>query len=134
MPALRCRCPSSATCDPASVELAGATKLGNHVRFVTMDQIEQVPATDWAKWVEDNDAVLLDVREPKEWELGTLPAAQLLSIGEIVERIDEIPQDQPVLCICRGGERSAQVAMFLAHKGYTVANLNGGMHALGMQR
>jgi rhodanese-related sulfurtransferase len=55
-------------------------------------------------------------------------------MGELVARIDEIPDDKPILCVCRSGDRSGQVASFLARSGRDrVANLSGGMKALGMQ-
>lgn len=98
-----------------------------------MDQIVQIDAADWETWVADNDATILDVREPHEWQLGTLPGAMQISQGEVVERLAEIPQSKPVLCVCRSGGRSSNVAAFLAFNGYQVANLAGGMKALGMQ-
>ncbi|MGB7860929.1 MAG: rhodanese-like domain-containing protein [Acidimicrobiia bacterium] len=99
-----------------------------------MNPIEQIPAEEWARWAEQHDGVLLDVRQPDEWEQGTLPNAVLLPMTEIMDRIDEIPKDRAILCICRSGGRSQQVATFLAFNGYeSVANLSGGMHELGMQ-
>lgn len=98
-----------------------------------MSAISQVDAVDWESWVEDNDATILDVREPDEWQLGTLPGAVLISQGEVVSRMDEVPKDKPVLCVCRSGGRSANVASFLAFNGYDAANMVGGMFALGMQ-
>lgn len=98
-----------------------------------MSAISQVDAVDWESWVEDNDATVLDVREPDEWQLGTLPGAVLISQGEVVSRMDEVPKDKPVLCVCRSGGRSANVASFLAFNGYDAANMVGGMFALGMQ-
>lgn len=99
-----------------------------------MDQIEQVPSQQWEDWVAENDAVVLDVRQPSEWDQGTLPEATRISITEIMDRIDELPKDRPILCVCRSGGRSQQVATYLAFNGYTgVANLAGGMHALGLQ-
>ena len=92
-----------------------------------------VPAAEWETWARENDATILDVREPAEWELGTLPSAVLISQGELVDRIAEIPKDRPVLCVCRSGGRSANVAAFLAFNGYEAANMAGGMKALGMQ-
>jgi rhodanese-related sulfurtransferase len=92
-----------------------------------------VPAGDWENWVRDNEATILDVREPIEWDLGTLPGAILISQGEIVERIEEVPKERPVLCVCRSGGRSANVATFLSFNGYDAANLSGGMKSLGMQ-
>lgn len=98
-----------------------------------MTSVEQVPAADWETWATTNDATILDVREGDEWQLGTLPGATLISQGEIIERIEEIPKDKPVLCVCRSGGRSANVATFLSFNGYEAANMAGGMKALGMQ-
>lgn len=95
---------------------------------------EKVPAREWEEWATSNDALILDVREPAEWALGTLPDAKKMSMREIPQRIDEVPKDRAVLCVCRSGSRSAQVAAYLAHNGYTqVANMTGGMKAIGMQ-
>ncbi len=98
-----------------------------------MSRVEQVPATEWETWVADNGAVVLDVREPKEWALGTLPDSVMLSMGEIVERRDELDGDRPMLVVCHTGGRSEQVANYLAKNGYSTANLVGGMKALGLQ-
>jgi rhodanese-related sulfurtransferase len=98
-----------------------------------MSAFAPVEARDWETWVKDNDATILDVRESDEWELGTLPGAVLISQGELVARIDEIPKDKPVLCVCRSGSRSGNVAAFLAFNGYEAVNMDGGLMALGMQ-
>jgi rhodanese-related sulfurtransferase len=96
---------------------------------------QNVLASDWAQWAEDNGALILDVREPKEWALGTLPDATLVSMHEIPGRLGDLPKDRAILCVCRSGDRSSQVAAFLAQNGYdSVANMVGGMKALGMQR
>lgn len=97
--------------------------------------IETIRAEKWKEWVEETDGVLLDVREPREWQLGTLPDAVLIPMGELMTRIHELPKDKPILCVCRSGSRSQQVAAFLKFNGYeSVANMVGGMKALGMQR
>ncbi len=100
-----------------------------------MVHVDTVPAQNWREWVEETTGVLLDVREPREWEQGTLPEALLIPVSQIMERIDEIPADRPILCVCRSGSRSHQVAAFLKFSGYeNVANMTGGMKALGMQK
>jgi rhodanese-related sulfurtransferase len=99
-----------------------------------MSQKGQVPATQWETWVAENDGVLLDVREPKEWALGTLPGAMTLAMSQLINRIDEIPKDKPLLVVCRSGDRSNQVARYLSANGYDATNMAGGMKALGLQR
>lgn len=98
-----------------------------------MNTVASVPAHEWQLWVDANNATILDVREPHEWASGTLPESLLISQGEIMDRFAEISKDKPVLCVCRSGGRSGNVAAFLAFNGYEVANLTGGMKALGLQ-
>ncbi len=93
--------------------------------------VENVPAEEWATWIEENDAALLDVREPFEWEQGTLPGATLIAMGEIPQRMTELDPSRAHLVVCLSGARSLQVAMYLAGNGFTnVANMSGGMKAL----
>lgn len=103
----------------------------------TIDDVkrpDQIPASSWQDWVKTNDGVVLDVREPHEWALGTLPGAVTMSMGDLVERIEELPRDRPILCVCRSGSRSFQVAAYLTMLGFEGAtNMSGGMKALGMQ-
>ncbi|MGH8913477.1 MAG: rhodanese-like domain-containing protein [Acidimicrobiia bacterium] len=99
-----------------------------------MSSIENVPAEAWEAWIEGTGGKVLDIREPFEWEQGTLPGAILISMGEIPERMSELDANDAFLVICRSGGRSQQVAMYLSMNGYAkVANLAGGMKALGLQ-
>jgi rhodanese-related sulfurtransferase len=77
----------------------------------------------------DDGAFLLDVREDDEWEAGHAPEAVHVAMGLVSDRIDEIPADRVVVCICRVGGRSGAVAGVLAGLGYDVRNVDGGMLA-----
>lgn len=95
---------------------------------------DNVPATQWQQWSAENGAVILDVREPMEWALGTLPDSMKMSMRDIPGRIHELDKNTPVLVVCRSGNRSAQVASYLSFNGYQkVANMTGGLAALGMR-
>ena len=99
-----------------------------------MSRIEQVPAPEWQTWLEANQGMILDVREPHEWALGTLPGAVRISMGDIPDRLQELVGETAVLVVCRSGARSEQVRVYLSMNGLAnVANLAGGMKALGMQ-
>ncbi len=74
-----------------------------------------------------NGAVLLDVREPFEVAVASIDGALLIPMGEIMSRVDEIPRDTTVLCLCHHGGRSAQVAGYLAGQGFDVLNVAGGI-------
>jgi rhodanese-related sulfurtransferase len=78
---------------------------------------------------EHPDVVILDVREPYEWEEVHIPGATLIPMSEIPARIQEIPTDKTVIVQCRSGNRSSQVTDYLRQQGMTnVHNLSGGMN------
>jgi rhodanese-related sulfurtransferase len=74
-------------------------------------------------------AALLDVREPDEWLAGHAGEAQHLPMGEIVDRLDDVPRDREVVVVCKSGGRSARVTEYLLGRGVTAVNLAGGMLA-----
>lgn len=95
-------------------------------------RITEISAGEAQKQVENGNAVLIDVREESEWKQGRAAGAQHLSRGVIeVEIEDQIPNvNQPIICYCGGGGRSALVAENLQKMGYrNVRSLAGGMRA-----
>ncbi|MCW2810137.1 MAG: Rhodanese domain protein [Friedmanniella sp.] len=74
-------------------------------------------------------AVLIDVRESREWRAGHAPQARHLPLGQLGSRLAELPRDRQIITVCRSGRRSAVAAQQLASRGYQVANLVGGMAA-----
>lgn len=70
------------------------------------------------------DRPLIDVREPQEWQLGHADGAIHIPMGEIVERLDEVPDGAAI--ICRSGARSAQVVAYLQQQGRDAVNVAGG--------
>jgi glyoxylase-like metal-dependent hydrolase (beta-lactamase superfamily II)/rhodanese-related sulfurtransferase len=84
------------------------------------------------EWVGEHLAAvhILDVREPAEQggELGCIPGAELVPLGELRARLPALPKDRPIVAVCRSGGRSAQAAVILEAAGWTeVANVRGGM-------
>jgi rhodanese-related sulfurtransferase len=71
-------------------------------------------------------AVLVDVREPDEFDEVHAEGALLIPLGDVPERRGEIPPDQDTLLICRSGARSQRAAEYLAGLGHRVANVAGG--------
>ena len=71
---------------------------------------------------------LLDVREPNEYQIGKIPGSTLIPLGEVPQRVNEIPRDREIIVHCKMGGRSAKAAAFLRQQGYTnVKNLKGGI-------
>lgn len=73
--------------------------------------------------------VVVDVREPWEYDAAHVPGVVHIPMGEIVARQSEIPADVPVHVICAAGSRSAQVAEYLAGHGVDAINIAGGTNA-----
>ena len=62
--------------------------------------------------------VLLDVRTPEEYRQAHLHGALLIPLGELGNRMKEIPRDRPLLVYCSVGARSVSAAGLLAARGY----------------
>ncbi|MCK8485770.1 rhodanese-like domain-containing protein [Paenibacillus sp. MBLB2552] len=75
-----------------------------------------------------NDIVVIDVREPFEYEAAHIPGVPLIPMGEIPYRLDELDPEQEYVLVCRSGSRSYEVARYLQAQGFTrVHNFLGGM-------
>jgi rhodanese-related sulfurtransferase len=74
-------------------------------------------------------ALLLDVREDYEWDAGHVADAVHIPLGQLTERVGELPDSRQVVVVCRSGVRSAQAAAFLGASGGDAVNLAGGMRA-----
>jgi rhodanese-related sulfurtransferase len=73
---------------------------------------------------------LIDVREDEEVAQGIIPGAIHLPLGQVPQRMEEIPREEEVIFICRSGYRSDQACQYLSSLGYTgTASLIGGMLA-----
>jgi len=94
--------------------------------------IDQVPANAWRAWIEQNDGVLLDVREPNEWAQGMLPESETISLPYLPASLYRLDPDRPILVVCRSGNRSMVAAHFLLRHGFQVANMSGGLTAIGL--
>ena len=80
----------------------------------------------------DEEPFLLDVREPWEWAVSSLKerGARLIPLGELGDRMGEVPRDRHVVTYCRSGQRSRTAARRLSEAGFThVTSMRGGMRA-----
>jgi len=92
-----------------------------------------ITPAELASWLADagrDQPLLLDVREPWEWQAARLEGAKHIPMREIPARLAELDPGLPVVAICHHGGRSQQVAAFLEKNGYAkVHNLQGGVDA-----
>lgn len=71
-------------------------------------------------------AYVLDVRRPDEYAEAHVPGAVLLPLDQLPDRQGEVPNDRPLLVICRSGARSAVAVEALRAVGYDATNVAGG--------
>ena len=96
----------------------------------TLDLQPNVDVHTVASIKDRDDVLLIDVREQYEYDDGHIPNITLIPMGQVVNRLDEIPTDREVIVTCRSGNRSHQVTEFLREKGFTnVHNMEGGILA-----
>ena len=76
---------------------------------------------------------LLDVREPEEFRLANLGGV-LIPLGELSQRLNEVPEDRDVVVLCHHGVRSGHASAFLRHQGYErVRNISGGIDQYSLE-
>jgi rhodanese-related sulfurtransferase len=74
--------------------------------------------------------MLLDVREPWEYQIVHLEGSQLVPMRKVPGIVEALDPQQEIIVVCHHGIRSRQVALFLEHQGFSnVVNLNGGLDA-----
>jgi rhodanese-related sulfurtransferase len=74
-------------------------------------------------------AVVLDVRNPDEYEKGHVAGAKLIPLSELGARQDEIPEGDPIYVICAVGGRSMAAAKAMVQAGFNAVNVAGGTKA-----
>jgi rhodanese-related sulfurtransferase/rubrerythrin len=97
------------------------------IREITPEQLR-----DFVQRTDESAYVLIDVRQPGEYEKDHIPGARLMPLPEVVQAVDTLPHDRAVVFYCHSGGRSmAAAAMaeeaFEAHD--RIYNLTGGMLA-----
>ena len=91
------------------------------------DDNDTTPEAAYAA-LRDNGASLIDVREPWEYEEARIPGSVLIPLGEVPDRVADIPDDRDVFVHCRTGGRSARAVAYLREHGRPRAyNVTGGI-------
>ncbi len=113
------------------------TKLIDYQEFCGIPQAHAVPEPVVGTEIEPADVkakldrgdkfFFLDVREPHEFKIASLPGTTLIPLGDLPKRLAEVPQDTPIIVHCKSGGRSAKACDLLRSSGYkNVLNMKGG--------
>lgn len=87
-----------------------------------------VDAQEAKELLDAGHAIIVDVREPSEWQQGHVPGTVHIPLQTIPENLERIPKDKTVILLCHSGARSHHAANWLRHNGFPdVANLGHGI-------
>ena len=103
-----------------------ATKIAcslDNIKVLTPAEVKTILDTD-----REGDYILLDVRQPEEYQAGHIPGAKLVPLGEPEERQGKLEKDRKAIAYCRSGRRSPGAGVLLCALGFSeVYKLGGGM-------
>ena len=94
--------------------------------------VKEVETLEATQLINHRDAVILDVREDKEFATGHLPNAKHIPLGQLAARLKDVEKfkNKPIVVNCRSGARSATACGILRKNGFEeVYNLKGGINA-----
>ena len=98
--------------------------------FGQTNDFKIVDANEFAKYIQDKNVTVLDVRTPAEHAEGYIPGTDfnidVLEDSYTKIATEKLPKDKPVALYCRSGNRSKKAAKILADKGYEVVELGTG--------
>lgn len=99
-----------------------------------MEQIHPVALKAWLDDPGREPPVLLDVREPWEFEICHLPGARSIPMQSLPAHLAELDPQRETVVICHHGVRSFHAGRFLEHSGFArVINLSGGVDSWARQ-
>ena len=90
---------------------------------------KDVKAAEAVRRINKEDAVVLDVREDKEYESGHIVNSVHIPLGLLESRLKELEKyrEKPLIVTCRSGDRALKACAQLKTQGYQVSKLEGGI-------
>ncbi len=120
-------------CDLEEAELCYAPQFGaakdpvNVAGMIASNVLRgDLELADWEALRLDSPRILLDVRDPGEFQSGHVPGALNIPLNELRDRLRELPRDKEIWIYCRVGQRSYYANRVLLQNGFKARNLPGG--------
>ncbi len=115
-----------------------SVKLIDYQQFCGIEKMPDVavvrPKTLKEEMSKGKKVLMLDVREPHEYEIARLEGSKLVPLGELPERVNELDTADEIVVYCHTGGRSARATDFLRGLGFKkVRNLEGGIDAWAVE-
>ncbi len=96
----------------------------------SFDDVPEVAVSEAPGWIDEHMPIIVDVREPEEYEQGHIAGALLVPSADLASRLDELPRERELLVVCAGGVRSLRASQYLLANGYPkITSLDGGVNA-----
>ena len=93
-----------------------------------LDHINEIQPNELEKMMkEDDNLVVIDVREDEEVAQGMIEGAKHIPLQNIPSAKDELDKQQHYAFVCRSGGRSMKAALYMKDQGFNVSNMTGGM-------
>ena len=106
----------------------------NSSRKLRAAGVRTVGVAETVRLIEEQKAIVVDVREVREYRSGRIPNSRHIPLGQISRRLKDLEkvkrQGRPIVVSCRSGRRSAVASVILSKHGFSdVYNLKGGVSA-----
>jgi rhodanese-related sulfurtransferase len=97
----------------------------------SLDTTEEITPVELKTWMESNDPpILIDVREPYEYAIASIPGSKLIPLGIVPEKLHEFDSASDIVLHCKSGKRSASALEIFKKAGFRkLKNLKGGILA-----
>ncbi|NDJ84417.1 MAG: rhodanese-like domain-containing protein [Chloroflexi bacterium] len=91
--------------------------------------VKEISPEKYHQAYETQEHILLDVRNPSEFTAEHIDGAVNIPLNKLQKKLKTLPQDRPIICVSRSGDRGREATDLLHHAGYNAANLAGGILA-----
>lgn len=92
-----------------------------------MPEINEVAPKEVEKLMNEEDIIIIDVREDEEVAQGIIETAKHIPLGNIPEAVADLDKNKSYILVCRSGARSMNASKYMDEQGFKVSNMKGGM-------
>jgi rhodanese-related sulfurtransferase/glyoxylase-like metal-dependent hydrolase (beta-lactamase superfamily II) len=103
--------------------------VGGYTAWTGTEAVEGLPAISVDEANADPSLLVVDVREPFEWDEVHAPQAVHVPLGDLPAHLGELDASRRIACLCRSGNRSGTATAWLLEQGFDAVNVTGGMIA-----
>lgn len=113
-----------------SIENTDTQENSSDVAINTSNALPSEISVSEAQQLRSEGVLVVDVREQYEWDEYHVPGAVLIPLGQLSNRLDELPKDQEIIVMCNSGNRSQDGRDILQDAGFSsVTSMDGGIQA-----